>query len=100
MLRALARQVVGRLELRRQAAEFSRANAELRAAEQALSGRWAIYHSLVENLPLYVFRKDLAGRFTFANCEVCDPARPAGRRGARPDRRRLLSAGVGDQVPR
>src|SRR5205807_1539994 len=31
----------------------------------------ALYHSLVETLPLNVFRKDLQGRFTFANLLFC-----------------------------
>ncbi len=30
-----------------------------------------LYHSLVENLPQNIFRKDLAGRFTFANQRFC-----------------------------
>ena len=30
-----------------------------------------LYHSLVENLPQNIFRKDLAGRFTFANQRLC-----------------------------
>jgi hypothetical protein len=31
----------------------------------------ALYQSLVENLPQNIFRKDLAGRFTFANQRFC-----------------------------
>jgi signal transduction histidine kinase len=31
----------------------------------------ALYHSLLESLPLSVFRKDLDGRFTFANSRFC-----------------------------
>jgi PAS domain S-box-containing protein len=38
--------------------------AQLRASE-------TLYHSLVENLPQYILRKDLAGRFTFANQRLC-----------------------------
>jgi PAS domain S-box-containing protein len=41
-----------------------RADAQLRDSE-------ALYHSLVENLPQQVFRKDLAGRFTFGNGPFC-----------------------------
>ncbi len=41
-----------------------RADARLRDSE-------ALYHSLVENLPQHVFRKDLAGRFTFGNGPFC-----------------------------
>jgi PAS domain S-box-containing protein len=40
---------------------------ERRKAEEALRESEALYHSLVENLPCVVVRKDLAGRFTFAN---------------------------------
>jgi diguanylate cyclase (GGDEF)-like protein/PAS domain S-box-containing protein len=40
---------------------------ERRVAEQALRDSRAIYSSLVESLPHMVFRKDLEGRFTFAN---------------------------------
>jgi PAS domain S-box-containing protein len=36
-------------------------------AEVALRDSEALYHSLVETLPLNVFRKDLAGRLTFGN---------------------------------
>jgi PAS domain S-box-containing protein len=32
----------------------------------------ALYHSLVENLPQNVFRKDLQGRFTFVNRRFCE----------------------------
>ena len=48
-------------------------------AGDAIASGWAInalrqsemlYHSLVENLPQNILRKDLAGRFTFANQRV------------------------------
>ncbi len=32
----------------------------------------AFYHSLVENLPQFIIRKDLEGRLTFANKRYCD----------------------------
>jgi two-component system sensor histidine kinase/response regulator len=32
----------------------------------------AFYHSLVENLPQFIIRKDLEGRFTFANKRFCE----------------------------
>src|SRR5882672_6401779 len=41
------------------------------AAEEALKHSQAFYHSLVENLPQNIFRKDLDGRFTFANQRFC-----------------------------
>src|SRR5207248_2856046 len=43
-----------------------------RKAEEALRESEALYHSLVENLPCNVFRKDLEGRFTFANQRFCE----------------------------
>jgi PAS domain S-box-containing protein len=36
-------------------------------AEQALRDSEALYHSLVETVPLSIFRKDRQGRFTFGN---------------------------------
>ena len=44
---------------------------ERKRAEQQLHDSEALYHSLVENLPQHVFRKDLAGRFTFGNGPFC-----------------------------
>ena len=47
----------------------SLAKAEVRrkAAEEKLTASEAFYHTLVETLPQNIFRKDLRGRFTFAN---------------------------------
>jgi PAS domain S-box-containing protein len=45
---------------------------ERRKAEEALRESEALYHSLVESLPCSVFRKDLEGRFTFANQRFCE----------------------------
>ncbi|HEY7313789.1 MAG TPA: PAS domain S-box protein [Gemmataceae bacterium] len=45
---------------------------ERRKAEEALRESEALYHSLVESLPCNVFRKDLEGRFTFANQRFCE----------------------------
>lgn len=42
-----------------------------RAAERALKDSEAIYSSLVNNIPLLLFRKDISGRFTFANQRFC-----------------------------
>lgn len=41
-------------------------------AEDALRESEALYHSLIENLPVHVLRKDLDGRFTFANRLFCE----------------------------
>lgn len=65
-VRQLQRQVaklgdrLGRSRARRQKAEESRLETE------------AIYHSLVENLPISLFRKDLEGRFIYANEPFCE----------------------------
>ena len=40
-------------------------------AEARLRDSEALYHSLVETLPQNIFRKDLQGRFTFANQQFC-----------------------------
>jgi adenylate cyclase len=45
-------------------------SANKRLAER-LRDSEALYHSLVENLPQNIFRKDLQGRFTFANQRLC-----------------------------
>ncbi|MCO5053494.1 MAG: SpoIIE family protein phosphatase [Verrucomicrobiae bacterium] len=43
-----------------------------RQAEDSVKESEALYHSLVETMPQNVFRKDLQGRFTFANQHYCD----------------------------
>ncbi len=45
---------------------------ERRRAEEALKDSEALYHSLVESLPLNLLRKDAQGRFTFANQLFCE----------------------------
>lgn len=42
-----------------------------RQAEESVKESEALYHSLVETMPQNVFRKDLQGRFTFANQQYC-----------------------------
>jgi sigma-B regulation protein RsbU (phosphoserine phosphatase) len=42
-----------------------------RQAEDDLRRSESVYHSLVETMPQNVFRKDLQGRFTFANQQYC-----------------------------
>jgi PAS domain S-box-containing protein len=44
----------------------------MREAEKALRDSEALYHSLVETLPVCLFRKDLQGHFTFANQPFCN----------------------------
>lgn len=44
---------------------------ERRNAEAALRNSEALYHSLVEKIPLFIIRKDLQGRIMFANENFC-----------------------------
>jgi PAS domain S-box-containing protein len=44
---------------------------ERKCAEKALRDSEALYHSLVETLPICIFRKDRQGRFAFANQAFC-----------------------------
>ena len=44
---------------------------ERKLAEEQVRNSEALYHSLVENVPQNIFRKDRAGRFTFVNSRFC-----------------------------
>lgn len=57
---------------RRSAAEYEHQLAMRKEAEAALAESEAAYQSLVESLPLNVFRKDCEGRFIVANQRFCD----------------------------
>ncbi len=48
---------------------------EDRLAEAKLRDAEALYHSLVDNLPQSIFRKDVNGRFTFASQRCCHDLR-------------------------
>jgi PAS domain S-box-containing protein len=54
------------------AEEFTRLVSKHEQAEQALREKEAVYKSLIESLPLNVFRKDLQGRFVDGNQRFCD----------------------------
>jgi PAS domain S-box-containing protein len=56
----------------RSAEEFTQLVTMHEEAEQARLETEAVYKSLIESLPLNVFRKDLAGRFVDANQRFCD----------------------------
>ncbi len=70
-LRILARQVITQLELRRRLAELDRSIEEHKRTEDQLRNSEAFYQTLVETLPQNILRKDLQGRFTFANKKFC-----------------------------
>jgi PAS domain S-box-containing protein len=56
----------------RSAEEFTSLLSKQEQAEQALKETEAVYKSLIESMPLNVFRKDLRGRFVDANQRFCD----------------------------
>lgn len=63
----------------RRTAELQQANASLQReiavrerAENVFRESQSLYSSLVENLPVFVLRKNLEGRFTFANRAFCE----------------------------
>ena len=45
---------------------------ERKRTEEALQNSEALYQSLVETLPVCIFRKDLDGRFIFGNRTFCE----------------------------
>jgi len=59
------------VELRHANAQLAHEVADRKRAESVLQDSQALYSSLVENLPVQVLRKDLEGRFTFANESFC-----------------------------
>ncbi len=68
LLRVLARQLSGFFLLELGFNHLNQRNAE---TEQKLRNSDAFFHSLVENLPQNIFRKNLEGQFTFANERFC-----------------------------
>ncbi|MDG2126249.1 MAG: CHASE domain-containing protein [Verrucomicrobiales bacterium] len=51
----------------RRTADLRREIAERERAERTLKNSEALYHSLVENAPMSIYRKDLTGRIVFGN---------------------------------
>lgn len=52
--------------------ELANIRQEVLRSQQQVRDSEALYHSLVENLVQNIFRKDLEGRFTFANTNFCN----------------------------
>ncbi|HXG48087.1 MAG TPA: PAS domain-containing protein, partial [Methylomirabilota bacterium] len=52
--------------------ELQREIAERRRIAEALKNSRALYHSLVENLPVHIWRTNLEGQYTFGNEHLCD----------------------------
>lgn len=48
-----------------------RSRARIESANQLLAESQALYHSLVEQMPAGIYRKDLAGRYVFVNPSFC-----------------------------
>jgi two-component system, sensor histidine kinase and response regulator len=70
-LRILAHQVMAQLELRRHLVELERSLFEHRRTQDALKNSEMFYQALVESLPQNILRKDVHGRFVFANKNFC-----------------------------
>src|SRR5437762_10231572 len=71
MLQILARQISSQVELRRRSSELARTVEALNSITGRLRESEAFYSTLVETLPQNILRKDIEGRFTFANRRFC-----------------------------
>src|SRR5690606_22494608 len=72
LLTAISIAVIGRAA--RVQRLVSERTAQLLEANRALAESEALYESLIESLPLNVFRKDLQGRLVSANYRYCQSA--------------------------
>jgi PAS domain S-box-containing protein len=70
-LQALSRQVVAQLELRRNFKLLQETMIKSDRAEAELRESQALSHSLAEQLPAGIFRKDAAGRYVLVNSWFC-----------------------------
>lgn len=70
-LQTIRDQVVLRADQFHNHSHLERTHAELQRLEAAHREQEAFYQTLVESLPQCIFRKDLDGRFTFANRRFC-----------------------------
>jgi PAS domain S-box-containing protein len=60
------------MRARRDATKLRATCNSLRNSEEQLRRSESLYRSVVDNIPQCVFRKDLQGRFTYANSRFCD----------------------------
>ncbi len=74
-LGALSRQAATNLELRRHSLELADRIEDHKRTEDRLRNSEAFYQTLVETLPQNILRKDVQGRFTFANRKFCQSLR-------------------------
>ena len=79
--------------------QLEREIAGRKRAEEALLASRAEYESLVESLPLNVFRKDLEGRIVSANQRFCESIGRPLAEDLGQDRSRPVSPGKRPQVP-
>lgn len=70
-LQTIHQQIILRHQQWQQSSSLERTAAELQRLEEAQREQEAFYQALVESLPQNIFRKDLGGRFTFANGRYC-----------------------------
>lgn len=70
-LQTIHQQIMLRHEQWQQSSNLARTAAEVQRLEEAQREQEAFYQALVESLPQNIFRKDLDGRFTFANGRYC-----------------------------
>ncbi|MSU36384.1 MAG: PAS domain-containing sensor histidine kinase [Pedosphaera sp.] len=70
-LQTIHQQVLLRREQWQHSSNLARTAAEVQRLEAARREQEAFYQALVESLPQNIFRKDLEGRFTFANGRYC-----------------------------
>ena len=70
-----------------------------RQMEQELRNSESLYHSLVETMPQNVFRKDLQGRFTFANQTILQALQLQAGGHPRQNGFRFFSEGTGGKIP-
>ena len=67
----VARQAASAILLGDTRARISQLSDEHQKVKRAYDDSESFYHNLVESLPQHIIRKDLEGRFTFANQNFC-----------------------------